>query len=276
MNNLSIEKRKAVIAALVEGSSINATARMVGVSKPTILKLLRELGAACIDYHDTHLRNLKPKRIECDEVWSFVFAKQKHLRPEVQGTLGLGDTWLWVAIDPVTKLIIAYHVGQRTLEDARQFMLDLAGRVTSVTQLTTDGLVHYPKAVQEAFGDNVDYAQLVKVYGGQESPTEAHRYSPPKFNGSRKYAVIGAPHPNFISTSIIERQTLNLRMGIRRFTRLTNAHSKKFENHDYAIAMFLMFYNFCRIHGSLGVTPAMAAGLTHHVWELEELIGLLD
>ena len=274
MNKLTIEKRAAVIRALVEGCSIRSTVRMSGVAKNTIVKLLADFGFACACYQVKMVRNLSPKRIQCDEIWAFVHTKEKNLRPEHRGTLGLGDIWTWVAIDPDSKLVVTYHVGQRSPDDARAFMLDLAGRITNIVQLTTDGFAAYPEAVRNAFGSNVDYAQLNKVYG-QEPMTEA-RYSPPKINGTRRKAIIGMPHPDHISTSIVERSNLTMRMTIRRFTRLTNAHSKKVENHVHSVALHGAYYNFCRIHESLRVTPAMAAGITKRAFEIEELLGLLD
>jgi IS1 family transposase len=270
MSKLTKEKQASVVQCLVEGVGVNATARLTGASKPTILSLLKKAGNACAILHDSRVRDLKPARVECDEVWSFVFAKERNIRPEKRGTVHMGDSWLWVAIDPETKLIISYFVGLRTPDDARCFMLDLAGRVTNITQLTTDGYNAYPEAVRAAFGTSVDFAQLIKTYG--EVPQTEARYSPPKFNGSKKHAVIGMPHPAYVSTSIVERQNLNFRMGIRRMTRLTNAFSKKHENHVLSIGLYIAYYNFCRVHKSLRMTPAMAAGLTDRAWEIGDLV----
>lgn len=275
MNKLSTAQRKAVISALMEGVSINATVRMTGVSKPTILKLQKELACACAAYHYDHVRGLKPKSIQCDEIWAFVHCKQKNVATAKAQNDGIGDVWTWTAIDPDSKLMISYLIGLRTADDAREFMLDLSGRVNDITQLTTDGFAAYPEAVREAFGDLVDYAQLIKTY---KQPREDHaRYSPAVCTRCVKKAVIGEPESNQISTSIIERSNLTIRMSMRRFTRLTNGHSKKVENHGHAFSLFTMHYNFCRKHMSLkGKTPAMAAGLTDHVWTLDELVGLID
>lgn len=274
MNRLATEKQAAIISALVEGASINSTVRMTGVSKPTILKLLKDLGCVCAAYHDQNIRGLKPQRVECDEVWSFVYGKAKNVARAKTPANGAGDCWTWTAIDPDTKLIISYLVGLRTPDDAAVFMFDLAGRITNITQLTTDGLTAYPQAVHEAFGQYVNYAQLIKVY--KATGPDHGRYSPADCVGCRKEYVIGAADPNHISTSIVERSNLTIRMANRRFTRLTNGHSKKIENHGHAIALFFMYYNYCRPHAILkGNTPAQAAGLADHKWTLEELIGLL-
>ena len=270
-----MDKRKAVVAALVEGASINATVRMTGVSKPTILKLIRDLGAACAKHHDETVRGLKPDRIQCDEIWSFVYCKQKQVAHAKAAPAGAGDAWTWTAIDPDTKLMITYLVGLRTQGDAAAFMLDLAGRVTNVVQLTTDGFAAYPEAVREAFGDFINYAQLIKIY--KATRPEHARYSPAECIGTRIEYVEGGPDPAHVSTSHVERANLTIRTQVRRFTRLTNGHSKKLENHGHAIAMFFAFYNFCRPHQSLGkaTTPAMVAGIADHVWTTEELLGLL-
>ncbi len=275
MNKLKTEKRKAVIAALVEGNSVNSTVRMTGVAKTTILRLLKALGEACVAFHDEHVRGLKPTSVQCDEVWSFVHCKAKNVQKAKNRDFGIGDAWTWTAIDPESKLLITFHVGLRTPDDARIFMLDLAGRINNVTQLTTDGLGSYPAAVREAFGDMVDFAQVIKVY--KETRQGHARYSPAECTGCNKKWVSGFPDPDKVSTSIVERSNLTARMSIRRFTRLTNAFSKKIENHENAFALFVMHYNYCRKHISLkGKTPAMVAGLADHVWTLEELIGLIN
>jgi len=276
MNQLMTAKRKAVLAAFVEGMGVNASARMTGVSKPTILKLVCNLGCACAAYHNDHVRGLKPKNVQADEVWAFVHCKQKNVRTAKAMVYGAGDCYTWTAIDPDTKLIITYLVGQRTGGDAAAFMDDLSGRVINIGQLTTDGFNAYPDAVKAAFGNEVDYAQLIKHYKAVQTPGEA-RYSPATCTGCTKQSVIGFPDPDHISTSIIELSNLTIRMSVRRFTRLTNGHSKKIENHGHAVALFLMYYNYCRKHETLkGRTPAMAAGLADHAWTLDELIGLLD
>ena len=213
MNRLSIEKRTQAVKALMEGVGVNATSRLTGVCKPAILKLIADFGAVCAQFHHEKVRGLKPARVECDEVWSFVFAKEKSLRPEVRGTYGLGDCWLWTAIDPESKLMISYLVGQRTPEDAYDFMLDLSGRINNVTTLSTDGLNFYSDAIREAFGESVNYGQVVKIYA-QEPANEA-RYSPTQCTGCKKKAVISGPRARNISTSIVERSNLTLRMGMR-------------------------------------------------------------
>ncbi|MCB9858201.1 MAG: IS1 family transposase [Phycisphaerales bacterium] len=276
MNRLKLEKRKAVVMSLVEGNSINATVRMTGVSKPTILKLLADLGAACATYHDQNVRGLKPDSVQCDEVWSFVYCKQKRVSSAKTPVEGAGDAWTWTALDSDSKLIISYHVGLRTRDDAHRFMDDLSGRVINVGQITTDGFMGYPSAVREAFGAHQDYAQVIKQYAELNDSPE-RKYSPAVCAGCKIDAVSGSPDPARASTSHVERHNLTIRMQNRRFTRLTNAHSKKIDNHFYALAMFFMYYNYCRKHQTLnGDTPAMAAALADHVWTVEELIGLLD
>lgn len=273
MNQLPTAKRVAVVAALVEGNSIRSTARMTGVSKPTILKLLADLGTACAAFHNEHVRNLRSQRIQCDEIWQFVGAKQKNVTPE-QKADGWGDVWTWTAIDADTKLVASWFIGARDPISAWWFMRDLTSRLITRVQLTTDGLTAYLTAVEEAFQSEIDFAQLVKVYG---KPHEgAQRYSPARFLAARREVIRGNPDPKHISTSYVERQNLSMRMGMRRFTRLTNAFSKKVENHAHAVALYFVHYNFARIHGTLRVTPAMAAGLADHVWSLEEVVGLLD
>jgi IS1 family transposase len=276
MNRLSPEKRVRVVAALVEGNSIRATVRMTGVSKPTILKLLRDLGATCAAYHDAHVRNLKPARIQTDGIWSFLGAKAKNVRPGHEPD-GWGECWTWTALTD-EKLIIAYHVGMRTEADARAFMLDLAGRILNRTQLTSDGHLTYFTAVKNAFGDDEDYGQVIKMFGSPipgDTRSAQARYSPPRINGIRKLGYIGDPDPDHVSTSHVERHNVTIRMGMRRFTRLTNAHSKKLAYHKHAVALFFMFYNFCRPHAALsGRTPAQASGLADHAWTLDELLAL--
>jgi IS1 family transposase len=274
MNKLTTEKRRQVIAALVEGNGIRATVRMTGVSKNTIAKLLVELGAACSDYLNKALVNLTCKRIQCDEIWSFCYAKEKNLPQELRGKFGYGDVWTWVAIDADTKLIVSWLVGTRDAGTAYGFMQDLAKRLKNRVQLTTDGHRVYLSAVEDAFGSDIDYAMLVKMYGSDgESET---RYSPAQCIGCREVAISGRPDPKHISTSYVERQNLTMRMHMRRFTRLTNAHSKKVENHVASIAIHYLHYNFCRVHETLRVTPAMEAGISDHAWSIEEMIGLLD
>jgi IS1 family transposase len=274
MNKLSEAKRNQVVAALVEGNSIRATVRMTGVAKNTIAKLLVELGAACAEYLDKTLVNLPCQRVQVDEIWSFVGAKQKNVKATMFDNGGFaGDAWVFVAIDADTKLIIDWLVGRRDAGYATDFLQSVSGRLAGRVQLTTDGHKMYLTAVPDAFGESIDYAQLVKVYGND--PEGQKRYSPAQCLGAIKQTVIGTPDPKHISTSFIERQNLTMRMSMRRFTRLTNAFSKKMDNHVAAIALHCMYYNFVRIHQTLRVTPAMAAGITDHVWDLGELISLL-
>lgn len=273
MNKLTKDKRIQIISALVEGNSLRATARMCDVAFNTVLKLLPEIGRACADYQDRALRNLKCKRIQCDEIWSFCYAKEKNVPADKKGQFGYGDIWTWVAIDADTKIVPSFMVGNRDYRSAKIFMDDLAGRLSNRVQLTTDGHRAYLEAVEGAFGADVDYAMLVKIYGATQEET---RYSPAECIGCEQRAVSGKPDPKHISTSFVERQNLTMRMGIRRFTRLTNAFSKKVENHTYHIALHYMHYNFCRIHKTLRVTPAMEAGITDHVWTVEEMLTAIE
>jgi IS1 family transposase len=271
MNRLNTAKRAQVIATLIEGNSINATCRMLGVGKHTVLRLLEDAGCACAAYHDANVRNLRVKRAQCDEVWSFIYAKQKNVTPEMAEEAG--DCWTWTAIDADTKLVISYMLGDRGGSIARDFMEDVAGRIINRIQLTTDGHRVYAEAVENVFGSEIDYAMLVKIYGASNDGES--RYSPATCIGCRTGVLSGNPDPKHISTSYVERQNLSMRMGMRRFTRLTNGFSKKFENHAHQVALYFFHYNFCRIHKTLRVTPAMEAGLTDHVWSLEELCNLL-
>jgi len=274
MNKLSTEKRSQVVSALVEGNSIRATVRMTGVSKNTIAKLLVELGSACADYLDKALVGLNCKRIQCDEIWSFCYAKAKNVPEKLRGTFGYGDVWTWTAMDAESKLIVSWLVGGRDAGTAYGFMDDLSKRLANRVQLTTDGHRAYLSAVEEAFGSEIDYAMLVKLYGA--SAENDTRYSPPECISCRQVEISGRPDPKHISTSHIERQNLTMRMQMRRFTRLTNAFSKKIENHIASIAIHYMHYNFCRIHQSLRVTPAMEAGIADHVWRIDEMLSILD
>jgi len=273
MNRLNTAKRAQVIAALIEGNSINATCRMLGVGKHTVLRLLEGAGCACAAFHDANVRNLLVSRAQCDEVWSFIYAKQKNVTEE-QMANGAGDCWTWTAIDADSKLIISYMFGDRGASTAQAFMQDVASRISNRIQLTTDGHRVYADAVEDAFGSEIDYAMLVKIYGASGDSPES-RYSPATCFGCRTGVPSGNPNPKYISTSYVERQNLSMRMGMRRFTRLTNGFSKKFENHAHQVALYFFHYNFCRVHTTLRVTPAMEAGLTDHVWSLEELCSLL-
>ena len=274
MNVLSTEKRIQVIAALVEGASIRSIVRMTGVAKNTISKLLLEIGVASGLYQDRVMRNLSCKRIEADEIWSFVGCKQKTKR---MGGEGEGDVWTWVALDTDSKLVPCWLVGGRDAGYAHAFMQDLASRLSHRVQLTTDGHAAYLDAVDSAFGTDIDYAQLVKHYGKADNiEASQHRYSPAHCTGSTPKPFIGDPKPYFVSTSYIERQNLTMRMHMRRFTRLTNAFSKKLENHAAAIALHFLAYNFCRKHKAHGMTPAQKAGLADRVWTIADIVALLD
>jgi len=274
MNRLNKEQRTKIIAALVEGNSLRATARLCDVAFNTVLKLLPEVGRACMEYQDKALRKLTCKRIQCDEIWSFCYAKEKNVPADKQGQFGYGDVWTWVAIDADTKLVPSFMVGTRGAQTAKTFMDDLASRLANRVQLTTDGHRVYLTAVEEAFGSDVDYAMLVKLYGNDAESEK--RYSPAECIGCQTVGITGRPDPQHISTSYVERQNLTMRMKMRRFTRLTNAFSKKVENHFWAIALHYMHYNFCRIHLTLRVTPAMAAGVTDHIWDASDIAALLE
>jgi IS1 family transposase len=276
MNRLPQAKRTQVVKALVEGSSIRATVRMTGVAKNTVTKLLVELGEACSQYQDDALRGLTCRRLQADEIWAFCHSKAANVPEDHKGEFGYGDVWTWVAIDADSKLVPSWLVGDRSAADARVFVSDLADRLANRVQLTTDGYHVYLDAVEDAFGTEIDYAVLQKVYGQADSE---HRYSPPECVGVRARRVQGNPDPRHVSTSYVERQNLTMRMGMRRFTRLTNGFSKKAENLAAAVSLHFMHYNFARVHKSLAnpypQTPAMAAGVTDHVWSVEELVGLL-
>jgi IS1 family transposase len=275
MNKLDPKKQAQVVSALVEGNSIRATVRMTGVAKNTIVKLLVELGAACSDYLDQHLTNLPCKRVQVDEIWSFCYAKAKNVTPEIAAKNPFaGDVWTWVAIDADTKLIPSWVVGPRDGTTARIFVNDLAGRLANRIQLTSDGLSVYLAAVEKAFHGHVDYAMLQKIYN--DTSEGQKRYSPAQCIGCETRVIDGDPDPKHISTSYIERQNLTMRMSMRRFARLTNAFSKKIENHVAMIALHIMHYNFCRIHQTIRVTPAMEAGVSDHLWSIAEIIGLLQ
>jgi IS1 family transposase len=247
---------------------------MTGVSKVTILKLLADLGPACAEYQKRTLRNLTCKRIQCDEIWQFCYAKEKNVPADKRGQFGFGDVWTWAAMDADTKLIVTWALGTRGAGTAFEFMHDLAGRLAHRVQLTTDGHRVYLNAVESAFGSDIDYAMLVKIYGYDAANDT--KYSPAECIDCKQIAITGRPDPKHISTSYIERQNLTMRMGMRRFTRLTNGFSKKIENHGHAVALHYMHYNFCRVHQTLRVTPAMEAGIADHVWSIEEVVNLLD
>jgi IS1 family transposase len=273
MNRIDPETRARVVNCLLEGCSIRATVRLTGAAKNTVVKLLADLGCACAAYHNRNVRRLKVRRLQCDEIWSFVGAKAKNVSAAKKQE-GWGDVWTWIGIDADTKLVLGYLVGGRGAGWAKDFMEDCASRITNRVQITTDGHKGYLEAVENAFGADIDYAMLQKIYGAP-SDEETRRYSPAKCIGCDMKVVSGDPDPRHVSTSYIERQNLTMRMQMRRFTRLTNGHSKKVDNHRHMVALHYMHYNFCRMHQTLRCTPAMEAGLTDHVWTIEELCTLL-
>jgi len=277
MRKLDTKTRALIIRLLVEGNSIRATSRIADVSKNTVNKLLIDAGKACSKYHDEHVRNVKASVVQCDEIWSFTYAKQKNVAAAKDAPEFAGDTWTWTAIDSESKMIISYMVGGRDGEYAMAFMDDLRDRLSNRVQLTTDGHKAYLEAVEGAFGADVDYAQLVKMYGGPTG-NKGHekKYSPAECTGIKKRRIEGDPDKALVSTSHVERQNLTMRMHMRRFTRLTNAFSKKVENHAYAVALHFMYYNFVRVHQTLKVTPAMQAGLTDHLWDIADLVAIVD
>lgn len=278
MNRLSAEDRARILHLLCEGNSIRATTRLTGASKNTVIKLMVEAGKACAAYHDEHVRNLTARRIQCDEIWSFCYSKDKNVRGAKAAPEGAGNVWTWTAIDADTKLMVTWLVGDRTSSSGVVFLRDLKSRLTNRVQLTTDGHGAYLEAVDHTFGDNIDYAMLIKLYGNPEGErgTAERKYSPSPCIGTRTKDIAGSPDPEHVSTSYAERQNLNMRMHMRRFTRLTNAFSKKFENHCHAVALFTTYYNFCRIHQTLRVTPAMAAGVTAKLWEIGDIVSVLE
>jgi IS1 family transposase len=270
MNRLPTEKRVQIIKMLVEGNSIRGTARIADVSKNTVMKLLVETGEACAWYQDQVLRDLKSTRIELDEIWSFCHTREKNLTPEKKGEEGYGDIWTFTAIDPDTKLVPCWRVGSRTAATARLFVNDLFSRLSNKVQITTDGYRPYLEAVERTFGGEVDYAVVVKVYG------ETEAQSGKGITDIITQNVTGKPDTKKISTSSVERNNLTMRTNIKRFARKTNAHSKKVENHGHAIALHMLFYHFCRIHSSLRVTPAMAAGVSDRLWSVEDIVDMVD
>jgi len=275
MNKLTAAERIRIVSALVEGNSLRSIVRMTGTHRTTIQKLLVDLGAACSAYQSKVFVNLSCKRIQCDEIWSFVGSKAKNTTPDKKAE-GCGDAWTWVALDADTKLVPCWFVGGRDAGAAYEFIHDLASRLANRVQLTTDGHKAYVAAVEDAFGSEIDYAMLVKLYGGDSTTGPEKRYSPAECTGSKKIELMGNPDYKHISTSLVERQNLTMRMGMRRFTRLTNAFSKKIENHEAAIALHYMHYNFARIHQTLRCTPAMEAGVSTKVWSIADIVALLD
>jgi IS1 family transposase len=274
MNRLSNDDRARILHLLCEGMSIRAITRLTGASKNTVSKLLIDAGKACAAYHDANVRNVKAARVQVDEIWSFTYAKQKNVATAKEAPEGAGDTWTWTALDADSKLIVSYLVGGRDAEYAMWFMDDFAARLANRVQLTSDGHRAYLEAVEGAFGCDVDYAQLVKMYGATIGAPG--RYSPAECTGSKKIRREGNPDIDHVSTSYVERQNLTIRMHMRRFTRLTNAFSKKVENHAHAVALHMMYYNFVRIHKTLRVTPAMAAGVADRLWEIADIAQLVE
>jgi IS1 family transposase len=278
VNKLSLERKTQVIKVLCEGNSIRSTGRITGTAVNTVVKLLKEVGAACLEYQDKTMRNLPCKKLQCDEIWSFVYAKDKNVPAQHNGEFGYGDVWTFTAIDADTKLVPTWLIGLRNEHSAYEFLNNLKNRLATKVQLTTDGHAMYLEAVEHAFGADIDYGMLVKLYG--QEPEGGKRYSPAKCISAQKHTVQGKPDSEAISTSYVERQNLTMRMSMRRFTRLTNAFSKKLENHEYALALYFMHYNFARPHKTLTnpypKTPAMAAGLTNHIWTIEEIVKLAN
>ena len=274
MNNLPIEKKVQIINLLVEGNSLRATSRIADVSINTVTKLLIDTGKGCQEFHNVTVMNMRSERIQADEIWSFCYAKEKNVTQDMRE--GSDDVWTWTALDADSKLIVSWLVGDRDANAACTFMNDVAERLSNRVQLTTDGHRAYLVAVERAFDNDIDYAQLVKMYGDSEGANaQEKKYSPAECTGIKKARISGDPNPKFVSTSYVERQNLTMRMHMRRFTRLTNAFSKKIENHCYAIALHFVYYNFAKIHKSLSVTPAMQAGLTKRVMSLEDIINLV-
>lgn len=274
MNRLSIEKRARIISCLVEGCSLRSTVRMTGFSRKGVARVMSDVGLACYAYHDRVMRNLPCKTIQVDEVWSYTYCKQANIPEHLKNLEGIGDTWTWIALDADTKLIPAWYVGDRSATSAGRFIYDLKDRLKHRVQLTSDGHRPYLQAVEDAFGGEIDYSMLIKLYRHPRPKEFEARYSPPQCIGVRRRKISGNPERKLISTSFVERQNMTLRMSNRRFTRLTNGFSKDLESHKRSLALHFMHYNFCRIHQTLRVTPAMEAGITDHVWSAEEIAAL--
>jgi IS1 family transposase len=276
MNKLDKETRAKILHLLCEGSSIRAVTRLTGASKNTVTKLLIDAGVACAAYQDRVLRNLPCQRVQVDEIWSFVYAKRMNLPKAKAAPMDAGDAWTWTAIDADSKLLVSFYVSDRTLSAAREFIGDLKERLANRVQLTSDGHRAYLQAVVDTFGSDIDYGMLVKRYGKDVGSSPERRYSPAKCIGAERDPIIGSPDMKYISTSFVERANLTMRMNMRRFTRLTNAFSKKIENHACAIALHAMFYNFVRVHQTIKMTPAMAAGVTDRLWEMTDMVEMIE
>lgn len=275
MNRLDAQARSRILHMLCEGQSIRSITRIMGTSKNTVAKLLSDAGEICAQYQDQALRNLTSKRVQVDEIWSFTYAKQKNVATAKRQDLAYGDTWTWTAIDADTKLVMSWLVGGRDGDYAIGFMDDLRSRLANRVQLTSDGHKAYLETIEGAFGGDIDYAMLIKLYGNAPESAKG-RYSPAECTGAKKTRIEGNPDPKHVSTSFAERQNLTMRMHMRRFTRLTNGFSKKIEQHVNAVALHFMYYNFVRIHASLRVTPAMAAGVTDKLWEVADIVALIE
>lgn len=275
MNKLPLAKRVQILSMLCEGSSMRSISRVVDVSINTVSKLLEDAGRACAVFHEDTVRGVSAKRVQCDEIWSYCYANAKNVATAKAAPEGAGDVWTWTALDADSKLIVGYLVGGRHAEYADAFMADLAGRLTSRVQLTTDGHKAYLEAVEGAFGADVDYAMLVKIYGASPTGTTG-RYSPAECTGIKKTTIEGRPDEDHVSTSYVERQNLTMRMQMRRFTRLTNAFSKKFENHAHMVALYTVWYNFVKLHKKHRMSPAMAAGVSDRLWSMEDIAALVE
>jgi IS1 family transposase len=277
MNRLPLQKRAQILSMLCEGSSMRAVSRVADVSINTVTKLLVDAGNACASFHAATVTGVKARRVQCDEIWSFCYSKQSNT-PAEGSRIGRGDVWTWTALEADSKLIISWMVGERDAEAAKLFMGDLKDRLANRIQLTTDGHRAYLDAVEDAFGGDIDYAMLVKLYGPPEGKIESpeRRYSPQRCVGARYQRIVGAPNEYYTSTSYTERHNLTMRMQMRRFTRLTNAFSKKFDNHCHALALYFVFYNFVRIHKAHKLSPAMVAGLTNKLWDMSDIVRLVD